>query len=272
MRPTALAGFLIFLLTGPAAQAGPRQELVVQNSTVVLREIQSIPDQNIPDRLLQRAKGIAILPGVWKVGLGFGGRGGNGVMLVRDESGSWTNPAFVRIGGVSFGAQIGGQKADIVLVFTTRQSVEGIADGEMTFGADASIAAGPVGRGASAATNLTLDKEVYSYSRTQGLFAGIALDGSAITINRKGNASYYDAPDVTVTDIFAGRTKAPGTAARELIEELNRATAPHSSTAAPAATAGAASQPAEPPPSASPAPAPAQTFPLEDARPGAEPN
>lgn len=269
MRHFALAGFLFLLLTALPAHAGARQDLVVDNATVVLREIQRIPDQSIPEHLLQRAKGIAILPNVWKVGLGLGGRGGNGVLLVKDENGRWTHPAFVRIGGVSFGPQIGGQKADIVLVFTTRQSVEGLTDGDLTLGADASIAAGPIGRGASAATNLTFEKEVYSYSRTQGLFAGIALDGSYIAINRKGNASYYQTPGITVTDIFAGRAKTPGKGARELIEELDRATAPQSS--APPAAASQAPTTEQGSTTQQPAAAPAQTFPMEDANPGAEP-
>jgi lipid-binding SYLF domain-containing protein len=268
MRHFALAGLLALSFTTTAVEAGERQELVVRNATVVLREIQSIPDQSIPNSLLQRAKGIAILPNVWKVGLWLGGRGGNGVMMIKDRDGRWTNPAFIRIGGVSFGPQIGGQKADVVLVFTTEHSIDGITDGQMTFGADASIAAGPVGREASAATNLGFDKEVYSYSRAAGLFAGIALDGSYIAINRKGNASYYETPGVSVADIFAGRAKAPGKGERELADELDRVTARQAGTAPAAASAETARDPGG---RSQPQPAPAQTFPMEDANPGAEP-
>ena len=269
MRHAALAGMLVSMLAVAPAHAGGREDLIVQNSTVVVRELQRMPDQRIPDWLLQRAKGVAILPNVVKVGLGFGGRGGSGVLVVRDENGRWTNPSFVRIGGLSFGAQIGGQVTDLVLVFTTRQSIEGITDGQTTFGADASVAAGPVGRGASAATNLGLDKEVYSYSRSKGLFAGIALDGSVLSINRKGNGAYYRQPGITVSEIFSGRVPAPGTGVRDLLAELTRATVAPAAGAEP--TAATAAQPANTSTTPTPAPAPAQTFPMEDAHPGAEP-
>jgi len=266
MRQAVLVLTLMSMVAIAPAHAGGREDLLVQNSTVVLRELQRMPDQGIPDWLLQRAKGIAIMPNVVKVGLAFGGRGGSGVLHVRDEHGHWTNPSFIRIGGLSFGAQIGGQVTDLVLVFTTRQSIEGITDGQTTLGADASVAAGPVGRTASAATNLGLDKEVYSYSRSKGLFAGIALDGSVIAINRKGNGRYYQQKDITVSDIFSGRVKAPGPGTRELLEELGRATAaaPGGGTAGTAAGNGQSG-------TTPTAPAPARTFPMEDANPGAEP-
>lgn len=271
MRHAALAVMLVSMFAMAPAHAGGREELIVQNSTVVLRELQRMPDQGIPDWLLQRAKGIAILPTVVKVGLGLGGRGGSGVLHVRDEQGRWTNPSFIRIGGLSFGAQIGGQVTDLVLVFTTRQSIEGITDGQTTLGADASVAAGPVGRSASAATNFGLDKEVYSYSRSKGLFAGIALDGSVIGINRKANAAYYGRSGITVSDIFSGRVKAPDSGTRELLEELSRATAAPAPGSAPAAAPAATGEAASSTVAPAEEPGPAKTFPMEDPEPGAEP-
>ena len=108
MRQAALVFMLMSMVAIAPARAGGREDLIVQNSTVVLRELQRMPDQGVPDWLLQRAKGIAIMPNVVKVGLALGGRGGSGVLHVRDEHGRWTNPSFIRIGGLSFGAQIGG--------------------------------------------------------------------------------------------------------------------------------------------------------------------
>ena len=122
----------------------------------MLRELQAISDTRIPDLLLSRAEGIIILPANVKVGLIFGARFGNGVMLVRNADRSWSNPVFVSTGGGSWGFQAGGQVSDIVLVLTTRDSVEGITDGKLTLGADASVAAGPVGRTAMAATSVDL--------------------------------------------------------------------------------------------------------------------
>jgi lipid-binding SYLF domain-containing protein len=161
-----------------------------------------MPDQQIPDWLLQRAQGIAIIPDVIKVGLGIGGRGGRGVLLVRTPDGGWSNPSFVTLAGGSFGWQAGVQASDIVLVFTTRKGVEGITGGKFTLGADASVAVGPVGRQVSGATDVTLDAEVYSYSRAEGLFGGIAIDGTVISIDHRANAAFYGRAGVLASDIF----------------------------------------------------------------------
>ncbi len=126
-----------------------------------------------------------------KVGLIFGARFGNGVMLVRNEDRSWSNPVFVSTGGGSWGFQAGGQVSDIVLVLTTRDSVEGITDGKLTLGADASVAAGPVGRTAMAGTSVTFDAEVYAYAKSQGLFAGVSLEGNGIFIAKKANQRFH---------------------------------------------------------------------------------
>jgi len=169
------------LLSLPA-HAESKEAATIEQSLKVLRELQAISDTRIPDLLLSKAEGIVILPANVKVGLVFGARFGNGVMLVRNPDRSWSNPVFVSTGGGSWGFQAGGQVSDIVLVFTTRQSVEGITDGKMTLGADASVAAGPVGRTAMAGTSVTFDAEIYAYSKTQGLFAGVSLEGNGIFI------------------------------------------------------------------------------------------
>ena len=200
-----------------------------------------MPDQRAPDWLLARAHGIAVIPNVVKVGLVIGGRGGKGVLVVRNAQGGWSNPSFITLGGGSWGLQAGVQSADLLLVLTTDRSIEGITGGKVTLGADASVAAGPVGRQTSAATDINLS-EVYSYSRASGLFAGIAFDGSVIAIDKKANAIFYGKPDIKTEDIFAS-TEALPPAARRFIETLDRGTRTAANAAAPAAA-----QPATPAP------------------------
>ena len=264
----------ISLLVSTTAFAQSREEARLLLATQVVEELSAMPDQRAPDWLLARAHGIVVIPNVVKVGLGIGGRGGKGVLVVRNAQGGWSNPVFVTLGGGSFGWQAGVQTADIVLVLTTQRSVEGITAGKFTLGADASVAAGPVGRQTSAATDVNLS-EIYSYSRAAGLFAGIAIDGSAIAIDKKANAAYYATPDVKTADILASTTPPPP-AAQRFINALDQSArtaekqnAPTGAPAAPPATTSATSTA----PATEPAPAPAQTktFPMEDQNPGQEP-
>ena len=166
-----------------AVHAQAREEGRLLTASEVLEELRNARDQSIPDRLLERAYGIAVIPDLTKVAFFAGGRHGHGVLVVRDSKGRFSNPSFISMTGGSFGWQWGVQNADIVLVFTTPKGVEGITGGKLTLGADASVAAGPVGRTASAATDQNFKAEVYSYSRTRGAFAGLALDGTVISID-----------------------------------------------------------------------------------------
>lgn len=202
VRRLAIAAAIALALQG-SALAGPREDARVLEATQVLNDVMSMPDLRAPDWLLRRARGIAVLPGVIKAGLGIGGRGGKGVLLVRNADGRWTSPAFITLAGGSIGWQIGVQSSDLILVFTTEQSVEGLTGGKVTLGADASVAAGPVGRQASGATDMQFQSEVYSYSRTKGLFAGIAIDGSVLSIDRKADAEFYGRAGILASDIFA---------------------------------------------------------------------
>src|SRR5262245_47306775 len=192
----ALLGLTASALNSTPAHAQAREEGRLLTSTQVLEEIRASRDQAIPDRLLDRAYGIAVVPSVTKIAFFAGGRWGKGTMVVRDQNGHFSNPVFVNLGGGSIGWQWGAQSTDIVLVFTTKKGIEGIANGKMTLGADASVAAGPVGRQATAGTDGNFTAEVYSYSRARGLFAGVALDGTAITIDKKSNETFYGKPGV----------------------------------------------------------------------------
>src|SRR5580658_314344 len=172
------AAILATIAIVTVARAGAaREEGRLLTATEVLEEVQAMPDQRIPDTLLSRAYGIAVIPDVTKVAFIFGGRHGNGVLVVRDKlTTPWSNPALIALTGGSWGFQAGAQSSDIILVFTTKTGIEGIAGGKLTLGADASVAAGPVGRQGSAATDVSL-ADIYSYARTRGLFGGIAVDG-----------------------------------------------------------------------------------------------
>jgi hypothetical protein len=142
-------------------------------------------------------------------------------MVVRDKNGHFSNPVFVALTGGSFGWQAGVQSTDVVLVFTTRTGVEGITGGKVTLGADASVAAGPVGRQASIATDSNFNAEVYSYSRNRGLFAGIALDGSVLSIDRTANAEFYKKPGVTASDIMDGDVKTTDNTAQRFLAAIS---------------------------------------------------
>jgi lipid-binding SYLF domain-containing protein len=157
----------------------------------VLKEFLDLRVKQIPASLLSEAHGVAIIPNVIKVGLVVGGQHGRGVIVVREADGSWRAPMFLSLTGGSIGWQAGAQATDIVLVFKTQKSVDGLMRGKFTLGADAAVAAGPLGRRTSAATDAELKAEIYSYSRSRGLFAGVSLDGSAVQIHDDLNAAYY---------------------------------------------------------------------------------
>jgi lipid-binding SYLF domain-containing protein len=272
LSPWLLLALAMLALAAPdPAQAQGRGEARVIIATQVMEELRRQRDQYVPDLLLDRAFGIAIVPEVKKGAFGIGFRGGKGVLLVRDKQGRFSNPVFITLAGGSFGWQIGVQSTDLVLVFTTRSGVEGITDGKLTLGADASVAAGPVGRSASAATDATFTgAEIYSYSRSSGVFAGVALDGTVISIDKKSNADFYEQRRVGASDIISGSVTKDSESIRRLLASVATGTGGRAATPAAGAAAPAASAT---PPASSPAPASgeARTFPMEDAAPGEEP-
>ncbi len=193
---------LLALAIAAPAQAATREEKRVADAADVFDQLLRIPEKNIPPTLLSRAYAVAVIPNVVKVGFGVGVRHGKGIIVVRQDDDSWSNPAFIKLTGGSVGWQIGAQSTDIILVFKTRKGVDGIANGKLTLGADASIAAGPVGRQASAATDITFKAEVMSYSRNRGLFAGVALEGSGVTMDRHSNVAFYNDTSMSPERIF----------------------------------------------------------------------
>jgi lipid-binding SYLF domain-containing protein len=156
----------------------------------VFNEIMKSPDQAIPKDLLERAEAVAVFPGVINAAFIIGGRGGIGIISRRTPTG-WSAPAFFKIGGGSFGAQIGGQKIDYIMLIMNKDGLKGLLEDKFELGGEASVAAGPVGRSASATTNTTLDAGILSYSRAKGLFAGVALKGAVITPDNDRNQAVY---------------------------------------------------------------------------------
>jgi lipid-binding SYLF domain-containing protein len=166
-------------------------ERTVGNASSVLNEIMAIPLQQIPGNLLAEAEAVAIFPGLIKVGFIGGIEHGQGVVLIRAEDRSWAAPRLISITGGSIGWQIGASATDLILVFQTRKSVDNLVNGKFKIGVDVAAAAGPVGRRAEAATDGKLQAEIYSYSRSRGLFAGASIDGAVIQTNPDADALFY---------------------------------------------------------------------------------
>lgn len=165
---------------------------LVEGSGRVLAEVQQMPDQSIPEDLLRSCEAIAIFPNTLSGGLGIGGKYGQGIIMVRDEkTGRWSPPAIFTIAGLSLGWQIGGQGTDFVLLIMNRRSVDGLLGGKLKLGADAAVAAGPVGRNAAASTDIQLKGGILTYSRSRGLFAGVKLVGDVITQHWEGDKELY---------------------------------------------------------------------------------
>jgi lipid-binding SYLF domain-containing protein len=220
--PLRLAlALLVMLLPAFAAHAEDPPLTRASNAVRVLDDIMQAPDKSIPQDLLRDARAIAVIPDMIKAGFIFGGRRGEGLISVKSPDGTWSNPSFISMTGGSIGFQAGVSSTDVVLVFRTQRGVDSIVRGKFTLGADASAAAGPVGRTATAATDGQLKAEIYSYSRTRGLFAGVALDGSALRIDYDAIEAVYG-PGMTPRRIFAGgvsNVPAPVVKFRDQLEE-----------------------------------------------------
>jgi lipid-binding SYLF domain-containing protein len=203
MRPTIRIALVLVLLCAAGAQAAEPELKRAENAIRVLGEIMQAPDKAIPRDLLQTAHAIVVVPDVLKAGFVIGGRRGEGLMAVKTRDGVWSNPSFVNLTGGSVGFQAGVSSTDVILVFRTERGVDSIVHGKFTLGADASAAAGPVGRTAQASTDAQLKAEIYSYSRARGLFAGVALDGSVLSIDNDSNQLIFG-EGVTPRRIFEG--------------------------------------------------------------------
>ena len=206
-----MIGTTLLLLTGLcwSKDKGDQSDIAkrIDESAKVLNEVMATPDKAIPDKVMKDAKCIAVVPSMFKVALGFGGSHGKGVATCRTEHG-WSAPAPITITGGSWGLQIGGQAVDLVMVITNDQGMQHLLQSKFKLGADASAAAGPVGRNAGADTDWKMKAEVLTYSRARGVFAGIDLNGAAITQDKDETRVLYQ-DMVPFEDILSGKVNPP---------------------------------------------------------------
>jgi lipid-binding SYLF domain-containing protein len=207
------------LLVTLTAVASDREDDVnrTHKAAQVFKEIMNAPDQGIPQDLLESAKCIAIIPGDVKFAFIFGGSYGRGVASCRIEGG-WSAPMFVAINGGSVGYQIGGSSTDLVMLFMNDHALQSLLSDKFKLGADASVAAGPVGRNAAAGTDLKLSAEILSYSRSKGVFIGVSLDGAVMQADKSGDKAMYG-DDVNRHEILSGKVAVPESA-RPLLHEI----------------------------------------------------
>lgn len=194
MRYFLAVTFSLLFICSAALAGGKRSDEVqrLNRATEVFSEIMKTPEKSIPDDLLDKAECIVIVPGLKKGALGFGGKYGKGVVMCRKSNrGGWTAPLFMAVEGGSVGFQIGFSQTDVVLLVMNRKGIDKLIGDKFTLGADASIAAGPVGRNATAQTNVRLDAEILGYSRSKGLFAGVSLEGATLRPDKDDNRDFY---------------------------------------------------------------------------------
>lgn len=203
-----------------AQPADSSESARLRQAVTIFSEIMSAEDKSIPQAILGKAEGIAIFPSTIKGGFVVGGMRGRGVISARTASG-WSAPAFMTLTGGSIGLQIGGQAADLILVIMQRRGLESLVRNQFKLGADAAVAAGPVGRDAQASTDLQLRAEILSYSRARGLFAGVTINGSTLRTDRDANERFYGKRLETGQIVLQGEadTRAP---VPEWIDALNR--------------------------------------------------
>ena len=183
---------MAILILGSTSWAAPDPRETLTSADDVLAELTKNAKTSIPKALLKDAEAVVIFPHTIKAGLVFGGRVGHGVAVIKDKNGGWGEVRFIELGGASIGFQVGVEATDVVLVFKNRKGLDRILEGKkkLKLGADASVAAGPVGREAEIATDLKLNSEIYSYSRSKGLFAGASLEGVILGADNTKTAAY----------------------------------------------------------------------------------
>ena len=206
--------------TNESKDVGKEAERALSAANVLL-EITKTPESGIPQDLLNHADAIAVVPNVVKAALGVGGRHGKGIVARRLPNSEWGAPAFIEISGGSFGLQIGVSVTDVILVFTNDDGLKGLMDDKVELVGDAGVAAGPVGRSAEAGTNLSFDSPIYSYSRSKGLFAGLALKGTVMTMDGSSNRRLYG-EKATGRDILFGTSLRPAVETKPFLDALNR--------------------------------------------------
>ena len=212
---TMKKALIIALLSITTLSAQSKDEAKrIADSILVLDEIMAAGDKAVPTSILEKAAGVAVFPSLLKGGFVVGGQRGHGILSIRDKkTGLWSAPAFLTITGGSIGAQIGGQAIDLILIVNNDRGLEQLVKNQFKLGAEAGVAAGPVGREAAAATDIQMRAQILSYSRARGLFAGITLNGATIRQDRDANERFYGTAYRTGQIVFEGLAGAPQSAA-----------------------------------------------------------
>ncbi len=219
---TALFLCFVMISGNSFAEDVSKLDARIRECRLVLEEMQDMPDQSIPKDLLKKCAGVAIFPSVLKGGFVIGGMYGQGVILRKDkDTGNWSPPSFSSIGGASIGFQIGGQATDMILVIMNERGVDSLSHNNITLGGDVSVAAGPVGRDAGMDTDALLKAGIFSYSRSKGLFAGVALKGALVGPMKNLDQEYYG-EDVTADGILFKGTVEPTEEGQKLIDALSK--------------------------------------------------
>ncbi|WP_025764460.1 lipid-binding SYLF domain-containing protein [Dyadobacter tibetensis] len=220
MKPFIMAMMVIGLLASPL-YAQEKENEKIKASIAVLSGFSEM-EENIPEQLLAISQGIIIVPKMINAGLMIGGKRGKGIAMIKGENGEWSDPIFVTITGGSVGAQIGVQSTDLILVFKNSKTLKEIGTGSFTLGGDLSVAAGPIGRSSSAQTDYKLEAEVYSYSRSKGLFAGITLNGAALAVDANANSAFYGSNSDAKTILSSSNSKSrPVMDLKDLLNDFN---------------------------------------------------
>jgi lipid-binding SYLF domain-containing protein len=248
-KPLAVTLLLAWFLS--PVHAGSRELRTVEAAADAVKALSDLPFKSIPPCLMQDAQAVVVLPDVLKAGFVLGGRFGRGVFLVRQPDGCWSNPVFITLAGGGIGWQVGIQSTDLILVFKTRNSLDRLlkGKGKLTLGGDVAVAAGPVGRQAEAATDAQLKAEIWSYSRSRGLFAGVSVEGAALLVDCEADETFYGLRGGLPADVLALRIDRPVAALECLKAELARL-------AMPAGPPAILLPPATPPPPVAPPPPP----------------
>jgi len=204
-----------------AADISTKEANRIREAAAVLKEIHAVPDKDIPQELWAKAQCVLVVPSLKKAAFIIGGEYGNGLMSCRTETGAWSAPIFMQIGKGSWGLQIGAQSIDLVLLVMNKSGMEKMLRNKTSLGAEASIAGGPVGRDARAATDAQMKAEILSYSRTQGLFAGINLSGGVVKPDVEDNEDLYG-KTTAARDVVLSGTMSPPSVTEPFMSALNR--------------------------------------------------
>ena len=214
---------IILTLTAGVSRtfAQGKEEDKIRAAVTVLDDFSGM-EESIPAQLVEISKGIIIVPKLINAGLMVGGKHGKGIAMVKNQNGEWSDPVFVTITGGSVGAQIGVQAVDLVLIFKSSKTLTEIGKGSFTLGGDLSVAAGPLGRSSSASTDYKLEAEVYSYSRSKGLFAGVTINGAALSVDAKANSAFYGNSDSANTIFKSSKVSSkPVADLKDKLDNLN---------------------------------------------------